>query len=887
MPAPLTIESIEKQNSILLLYGNNNPLITYFLQQNSKPDKIILVSPDNIAALKTEDIIQIDPQSAYLVTKLEEQINYALLFFTGEKDKPALASLLEKLKKDRVKTVLIIPVDLLPQAADILSVAKEAKSTIVILGDMFNAPSFIDNNALSNIMQQALAQKTVYLTGNDLYPLFPISFADAITGLKYLLYSSHTKASSFYFFYQHPQTIISAVHLIKRVEPELEVKLEEKKEQRTPRITREEATTHLALSNLKPTYLDHLFKGFEKSIQEIGPTVQSIITPEKKQEKRVLPNAIQSIPRFPFLKIGVVAFLLFFILNMTFFIGGILSAQRAQTALQKQNTTQAITALNQAQILLRLSLPFIYQVSSLPFPHTIHTAIEGKTYVLSLAEDILNNTTELVQATEQYTLKNPPALEALLSHLSQITYIYFKTVELSNSGQDVPDLLSQNASLFAFSSVAPDILGYTSEKNYLLLFQNNGELRPTGGFIGSIGELTLNKGKIEQLSIKDVYDVDGQLKTHVEPSYVIRRYLQPHLYLRDSNFSLDFQNAASTSALLYKLSTGKEVDGVIAIDYEVLKEIIASIGPLNLADYQKTLTKDNAFDFIHNTIESTFFPGSTQKKDLLTAVMNQIIIKLETDKNAASKLVTLLPKLMEEKHLLFAFRDESVQSLFTTLGYAGTFSDTRMKEKGVVQDIFAINEANIGVNKANTHIKRSVTYNASIQKEALVSDATISLANTGQQENYQVYLRIITPENSQLQSVTIDGVAQKITPAITDPAEYESPRFKKPVELELDTTHATTYTAYGFITTVAKNTIQKIRVTYASPLTDSSFSQYSLLVIKQPGITSMPFTLQLHYPPELKVENSTHTILGSSQVSQQQEIVKDTLFKFSFSKREN
>jgi len=64
------------------------------------------------------------------------------------------------------------------------------------------------------------------------------------------------------------------------------------------------------------------------------------------------------------------------------------------------------------------------------------------------------------------------------------------------------------------------------------------ELRPGGGFIGSYGILTMDKGKVSDFKIHDVYDADGKLKASIEPQFPVRRYLKlPHLFLRDSNFS--------------------------------------------------------------------------------------------------------------------------------------------------------------------------------------------------------------------------------------------------------------------------------------------------------------------------------------------------------------
>ncbi|MCX6705358.1 MAG: DUF4012 domain-containing protein, partial [Candidatus Woesebacteria bacterium] len=63
----------------------------------------------------------------------------------------------------------------------------------------------------------------------------------------------------------------------------------------------------------------------------------------------------------------------------------------------------------------------------------------------------------------------------------------------------------------------PRLLGQDKSKTYLVLFENNMELRPTGGFIGSFGLVTFDGGRLSDLTVNDVYSADGQLNGHVEP----------------------------------------------------------------------------------------------------------------------------------------------------------------------------------------------------------------------------------------------------------------------------------------------------------------------------------------------------------------------------------
>ena len=126
-----------------------------------------------------------------------------------------------------------------------------------------------------------------------------------------------------------------------------------------------------------------------------------------------------------------------------------------------------------------------------------------------------------------------------------------------------------------FLTLYPNLAGYKEAKTYLVLLQNSNELRPTGGFIGSVGVIKFEDGILSDFRIDDVYTLDGQLKGHVDPPLPIRDLLgQEHWYLRDSNWSPDFKESAIRAAWFYQKEGGESVDGVIAINSPLIVGIL-------------------------------------------------------------------------------------------------------------------------------------------------------------------------------------------------------------------------------------------------------------------------------------------------------------------------
>src|SRR3989344_1221444 len=150
--------------------------------------------------------------------------------------------------------------------------------------------------------------------------------------------------------------------------------------------------------------------------------------------------------------------------------------------------------------------------------------------------------------------------------------------ELSQMAISITDGSKVLSEVFAGRSINPQsdfAKGVKDLKNAITIFRQieaRGELPSDVRVkIKSVDNLI----KIASFSIADVYDADGQLKGHVEPPFAIRRYLKiPHLYLRDSNFDVDFAKGASSSAILLNAELGEIVNGVLGIDVSFVRSIL-------------------------------------------------------------------------------------------------------------------------------------------------------------------------------------------------------------------------------------------------------------------------------------------------------------------------
>src|SRR3989344_4815852 len=240
--------------------------------------------------------------------------------------------------------------------------------------------------------------------------------------------------------------------------------------------------------------------------------------------------------------------------------------------------------------------------------------------------------------------------------------------KLSNSALELTNLLAQ--------------LVMTSGKvTYLVLLQNNTELRPGGGFIGNFALVEIEDKKIKDISVEDIYTIDGQLKEKLEPPKELKDKLGvDNFYLRDSNWSLDFELNAQTARDFYKKETGCDVDGVVAIDLTFIQDLLSKMGPLKLTDYNEEITAQTLFERGEYYSEIGFFPGSTQKKSFFSALTNSLIAKIidgltaiDTEKDQLTSyqapwlaLLLSAKDALAQKHLMLSSSNSNIATFIKT-----------------------------------------------------------------------------------------------------------------------------------------------------------------------------------------------------------------------------
>lgn len=156
--------------------------------------------------------------------------------------------------------------------------------------------------------------------------------------------------------------------------------------------------------------------------------------------------------------------------------------------------------------------------------------------------------------------------------------------------------------------LAPQMLGADKKRTYLLIFQNNAEVRSTGGLPGAFAILEANKGKLtfvkQGSATTDIPQYDEPFVRLTKDERQVYGQLMGKDF-RDVNFTPDFPRTAEIARAMIKDKLDIQVDGVLSIDPVALGFLLEGTGPIKAAA-DTTLTSANAVDILLNDVYARY-----------------------------------------------------------------------------------------------------------------------------------------------------------------------------------------------------------------------------------------------------------------------------------------
>ena len=444
----------------------------------------------------------------------------------------------------------------------------------------------------------------------------------------------------------------------------------------------------------------------------------------------------------------------------------------------------------------------------------------------TLSPEVFQQTLSEFSSAQSYTSLAEAELKEI--NLADLPFQSWKQ-EVSALQEKVNEAQHSLEQVKLLTQAMPAIMGYSKPTSFLFLIQNSNEIRASGGFIGSLAEVTVKEGTISEIRVDDVYNPDGVLLEKnivIEPPPPLKHILgQNRWFLRDSNWDADFSEASEDISNFYFLETGKRVDTILALDLHLIKKILEVTGPITVATYDEEVTAGNLFEKAEMYSEAGFVPGTSFKKTFLTTLSQQLITSLvQMKQDQYSKLPPAFYNSLNEKHLLLNTNIPALQKLTQTNNWAGEVSKTQ-------GNYFYAVDSNLGANKANYYAPSTQELDVESQNSdgRQINKATLTYVHTGTSDawpggKYNNYLRVLVPEGSHLLSATQNQSESKdrkqdVTKDVS--VLEESGKTVLAKHLELD--HGQSLTL-----------ILRYELPKTLALT-STVKEYNLLIQKQPG----------------------------------------------------
>lgn len=388
-------------------------------------------------------------------------------------------------------------------------------------------------------------------------------------------------------------------------------------------------------------------------------------------------------------------------------------------------------------------------------------------------------------------------------------------------------------------NVLQEVLGFKSPKTYLLLFLNNTELRPGGGFIGVYAVVRVDKGKPETLKVEGSEILDNYAPrdfVSIPPAPLTKYLASQRWEFRDSNWYPDFASSSVKALELYKQENGllaDKIDAVIGFTPTVIEEALKIIGPIKYQGEEfnsKNFTAKLEYEVEYGYKDKGL--SFNDRKNILEGLTKTLVKHLAVDIFLHwSDYSKLTERMSKEKHIMAYTTNAQAQSIINAKDLAG-------KVKSVAGDYILWVDANLGAWKTDASLKRELSYSfVPVGTGKYLATLKMKYIHQGwfdwRTSRYRTYARVYLPPDSEF--VGVKGSLARDRSAI--PGQVDQ-------GLEYDKKWFGTFTAVE-----PQTTSELVWQFYLSPrvVKQVEAGLYTLFVQKQLGTIDHGLTLGLNF----------------------------------------
>ena len=373
---------------------------------------------------------------------------------------------------------------------------------------------------------------------------------------------------------------------------------------------------------------------------------------------------------------------------------------------------------------------------------------------------------DLIRSTIDAILPNLSDIQAQSGNvsLSALPINAHERDQLTQLLQAIPQAESDLAQVRDLLGAAGWMLGVDNTRTFLVQTMDRAELRPTGGFTGQYGELSITGGRVAPFSLRDI-----SLIEYVDNSPTIG-LLAPVQYrswwpfanwgLRDSNLSADYPTSAKIAISKYKSETHHQVDGVIMFTPFLIEHILAVVGPITVPGYNDTITAQNVEQRLHYYQQDNsglakqvvYQPGdtTTSSRKRFTSLLASLLMD-KVRHAPPDEIIDMARQMLYDlktKDLQVYVTNPQIESLLVQYG------DAAQIDRSTTHDGVYVVQANVSASKASQYVQTimhdTVTLDANGGATHLLQIRLVynQIGPVYGYDTYHDYLRVYVPPDS-------------------------------------------------------------------------------------------------------------------------------------------
>ncbi|MCH8518319.1 DUF4012 domain-containing protein [Candidatus Gracilibacteria bacterium] len=374
------------------------------------------------------------------------------------------------------------------------------------------------------------------------------------------------------------------------------------------------------------------------------------------------------------------------------------------------------------------------------------------------------------------------------------------------------------------------LLGKDERKQYLIVFQNADEIRPTGGFMGSMAIASMFRGKLDIFQKKDVYAIEWDLKLseyerRLAPKGI--NELTEYFGLRDSNYFINTKDSAE-AIKFFVGQAGLDIDGVIFFNQNSLLRLLDISGPVYFDELKRDISRSNFSELMSLLVESKVYHTGTlgTPKQILFDFV-PVFFEALKQQGKYAEYIQFLSQEIQNREIIVWFFDDDGQNLSKELGLDGAIDFTVSKDFGY--PVYT----SVSGNKSDRYMQRSYSYDI-VRKESCEYDISVTINSTHamtkvHRDNIEILKRDFGIHQDE-ELMYIQGMGRN----------RQFVRYLLPPEatvVGLDSGEAVNYgSRKGIEFFLETPLLQTSRFHFSYTLQNPECQEYSLIHYKQPGI---------------------------------------------------